>query len=99
MVPRVERTQPKKKPRGVSSGANFSFFLSKEVTANSVGGYRTFLLLLDLDLIVFVVVILLASKSRMHPICRTGRSYTSLGQNIKSKTCAKWVNRARNSVC
>jgi hypothetical protein len=29
-----------KKPRGVSGGANFSFL--KEVTANSVAGYRRF---------------------------------------------------------
>jgi len=53
---------PKKKPRGVSGGAKFSF-LSKEVTANTVNGDRAFLLLLDSDLLVFVVIFLLASKS------------------------------------
>jgi hypothetical protein len=50
----------KKKPRGVSGGANFSFL--REVTANSTTGYKV-LLLLDPDLLVFRVVILLASKS------------------------------------
>jgi len=51
-----------KKPRGVSGGAKCSF-LSKEVTANTVTGDRAFLLLLDSDLLVFVVIFLLASKS------------------------------------
>jgi hypothetical protein len=53
---------PKKKPRGVSGGAKFSF-LSKEVTANTVTDDEYLLLLLDFDLLVFVVIFLLASKS------------------------------------
>jgi hypothetical protein len=50
-----------KKPRGVSGGVNFSFFI-KEVTANSVVGYRYFIVV-DLDLVVIVIIVLLASKS------------------------------------
>jgi hypothetical protein len=53
----------KKKPHGVSGGAGFLFF-SKEVTANSITGDRAvFLFLLDLDLLIFIVIFLLASKS------------------------------------
>ena len=50
-----------KKPRGRCGGANFSL-LSKEVTADSVLGYRN-IVVLDLDLFVFVIIVLLASKS------------------------------------
>ena len=56
---------PNKKPRGVSGGANFSF-LSKEVTANKVVGYRN-IIIMDLDLLFFVVIVLLASKSFTAP--------------------------------
>ena len=53
----------KKKPHGVSGGAGFLFF-SKEVTAYSITGDRAvFLFLLDLDLLIFIVIFLLASKS------------------------------------
>ena len=71
----------------MSGGANFSFVLSKEVTANRWPDTEL-LLLLDLDLIVFVVIVLLASKSSTVPFDAANRSYTSLGQGYKSKTCA-----------
>jgi hypothetical protein len=75
-----------KKPRGVSGGVNLSFFI-KEVTADSVIGYRYFIVV-DLDLVVFVIIVLLASKSWVCSLCATEHSYTSLGQAYKSKTCA-----------
>ncbi len=78
---------PKKKPRGVSGGARFSF-LSKEVTANTITGDRELLLLLDLDLLVFIIIFLLASKSCTWPFSLPYCSYTSLGQSIKSNSCA-----------
>jgi hypothetical protein len=42
---------------------------------------------LDLDLII-VVVVLLASKSCVYLFSTTEASYTSLGRDLKSKTCA-----------
>ena len=56
-----QSASPNKKPRGRCGGANFSF-LSKEVTADSVLGYRS-IIFLDLDLFVVLVLVLLASKS------------------------------------
>jgi hypothetical protein len=50
-----------KSPAALAAGPIFLFF-SKEVTADSVLGYRS-IIFLDLDLFVFVVFILLASKS------------------------------------
>jgi hypothetical protein len=70
----------------VSGGVNFSF-LSKEVTANKVVGYRN-IIIMDLDLLFFVVIFLLASKSFTEPNKPTFCSYTSLGQGYKSKSCA-----------
>jgi hypothetical protein len=84
---RQGRSSANKKPRGRSGGANFSFFLSKEVTAKSVTGYRYFIVM-DLDLLVFIIIVLLASKSCVCSSCATASSYTSLGQSNKSKTCA-----------
>jgi hypothetical protein len=74
---------PKKKPRGVSGGARFSF-LSKEVTANTVTGDRELLLLLDLDLIVFVVIFLLASKSCTWPFLLPTAVTLRLGKVLKA---------------
>ena len=75
-----------KKPRGRCGGANFSL-LSKEVTADSVLGYRN-IVVLDLDLFVFVIIVLLASKSCQIPARVTDCSHTSLGHNNISKTRA-----------
>lgn len=76
----------KKKPHGVSGGVGFLFF-SKEVTEFNNRFRDTFLLLLDSDLLVFVVIFLLASKSFL-TVFAIECSYTSLGQSIKSKSCA-----------
>lgn len=62
------RIAAKKKPHGVSGGAGFLFF-SKEVTEFNNRCRDTFLLLLDSDLLVFVVIFLLASKSFSHRLC------------------------------
>ena len=83
---RIDST--KKKPRGVSGGARFSFFLSKEAIANSVTGYRWVFVVLDLDLVVFVVIVLLASKSWFCSVNVTECNRTSLGHHIQSKSCA-----------
>jgi hypothetical protein len=86
-----------KKPRSRCGGANFSFFLSKEVTAKSVTGDRYFIVL-DLDLIFFVIIVLLASKSCVCSLCVAERSYTSLGQGNKSKSCANRPKLTRFSM-
>lgn len=52
---------------------------------------QTLLLLLDLDIVVFIIVFLLASKSRVY--FRGFRfSYTSLGHALKSKSRATSEN-------
>ena len=48
----------------------------------------SFLLLLDLDLVVFIIVFLLASKSCLYHLAVSEFSYTSLGQGIYSKSYA-----------
>ena len=63
-----------------------------------VTGDRSFLIFLDLDLVVFVVIVLLASKSCICPALCTLHSYTSLGQGIQSKTCANPLNSGLNST-
>jgi len=55
-------------------------------------------LLLDSDLIFFIFVVLLASKSCFWPVHVPARSYTSLGQGIKSKTCANPLPDGMNSM-
>jgi hypothetical protein len=92
----MPRASGNKKPRGVSGGANFSF-LVKEVTAKSAVGYRYFIVL-DLDLVVFIIIVLLASKSCVCSLCAAEHSYTSLGQAYKSKTCANPANAATFSM-
>jgi len=49
---------------------------------------QTLLLLLDLDLLVFIVIFLLASKSCLYRFPVSVTSYTSLGQTTQSKTYA-----------
>jgi len=49
---------------------------------------QTLLLLLDLDILVFIVIFLLASKSCLYHLAVAEFSYTSLGQSIYSKTYA-----------
>ena len=49
---------------------------------------QTLLLLLDLDLIVFIIIFLLASKSCLYHLADAEFSYTSLGQSIYSKSYA-----------
>jgi hypothetical protein len=51
-----------KRPRGVSTGALTFSFLSKEVTANSVAGNRSFFVV-GSGSFILVIVFLLASKS------------------------------------
>ena len=63
-----------------------------------VTGDRSFLIFLDLDLVVFIVIVLLASKSCICPALCTLHSYTSLGQGIKSKTCANPPKPKLNSM-
>jgi len=74
----------KKKPHGVSGGAEFLFF-SKEVTANLITGSECFLLLLDLDLFIFIVIFLLASKSRFCPFSLSSAVTLRLGRVLKAK--------------
>jgi hypothetical protein len=45
-------------------------------------------LLLDLDLLVFIIIFLLASKSCLYLFVVTESSYTSLGQGLESNSCA-----------
>jgi len=77
----------KKKPHGVSGGAGFLFF-SKEVTANSITG-DSVIIIIGFGSTYFycyfssgVLILLLA-------VFVIKRSYASLGQGIKSKSCAK----------
>ena len=56
-----EQVTPIKNPAALAAGL-ISLFFSKEVTANSVLGYRN-IVFLDLDFFIFVVFVLLASKS------------------------------------
>jgi hypothetical protein len=53
---------------------------------------------LDLDLVVFVVIVLLASKSCSDRFLLPEHSYTSLGQGIQSKTCANAAWQGFNSM-
>ncbi len=92
----IRASLSKKKPRSVNGGARFLFF-SKEVTANSITGDRVFLIVIG------------SGSSCFYNYCSSGvkilfltvfvilRSYTSLGQSNKSKTCANPPVSPRNS--
>jgi hypothetical protein len=70
---------PIKNPAADAAGL-ISLFFIKEVTADSMLGYRN-IIVLDLDLVVFIIVVLLASKSLLCSLCATECSYTSLGHS------------------
>ena len=84
-----------KSPTAEAVGLNSLFFKRGNCELRKLD--TGILLLLDPDLIVFVVVVLLASKSCKYPFFVSECSYTSLGQGIESKTCANIVADATNS--
>jgi hypothetical protein len=90
-------SRKRKNPAALAAGLD-SLFCKR---GNCESGNRrqiAFLLLLDLDLFVFVVIFLLASKSCFWPVNLPVRSYTSLGQSIQSKSCANQVGHGINSM-
>jgi len=72
-----------------------TLLIIKEVTVYSVTKYRTLLLLLDLDHFIFIIVVLLASKSLFVSIFRLPFPVTlRLGTVLKAIPMPVSVNRS-----